>query len=106
MKFNILEKMAMLKAVDEVLRMDKKIKLGEVNFLDKFASSINFNLNDLKEVRDIEPAEAIAVLKVMPKPKKQALGRIMTQAANADGEVDEREIQFIYRVFSAAGIDP
>jgi tellurite resistance protein len=106
MKFNLLEKIAILKAVDEVLQMDQKIKLGEVNFLDKFATSIDFDLNDLKEVRKIEPAEAIAVLKVMPKPKKQALGRIMTQAANADGEVDEREIQFIYRIFSAAGIDP
>ena len=106
MEFNILEKLAMLKAIDEVLRIDQKIKLGELSFLDKLATSINFDLNQLKEVREIEPAEAIAVLKAMPKPQKQALGRIMTQAANADGEVDEREIQFIYRVFSAAGIDP
>jgi uncharacterized membrane protein YebE (DUF533 family) len=30
----------------------------------------------------------------------------MTEAANADGEVDVKEIQFIYRVFSAAGIEP
>lgn len=106
MEFNLIEKLAVLKAIDEVIQMDDKVKRGEVRFMDRLAEALDFEAELILEARKVEPAEAIGVLKAMPEPQKQALARLMNQAANADGEVDEQEIQFIYRVFSAAGIDP
>ena len=105
MKFNLLEKLAVLKAIDEVIQMDEQIKLGEVKFMDRLSEALDFDPSLVLEARKAEPAEAIGVLKAMPEPQKQTLARLMNEAANADGDVDEREIQFIYRVFSAAGID-
>lgn len=105
MRFNLIEKLAILKAIDEVIQMDEEIKSGEVKFMERLAEVLEFEPDLITEAREVEPAEAIAVLKVMPSPHKQTLARLMNEAANSDGEVDEREIQFIYRVFSAAGID-
>jgi uncharacterized membrane protein YebE (DUF533 family) len=41
----------------------------------------------------------------MPNPQKQLLARILNKAANADGVVDEQEIRFVFRIFTAAGIE-
>ena len=106
MKFNLVEKLALLKAIDEVIQMDDVIKPGELNYMEQLAGVMEFTSDHILEARDVEPAEAIAVLGAMPVEKQQALIRLMTEAANADGEVDVKEIQFIYRVFSAAGIEP
>ncbi|MDX1331704.1 MAG: TerB family tellurite resistance protein [Robiginitalea sp.] len=106
MKFNLVEKLALLKAIDEVIQMDEEIKPGELNYMEQLAEVMDFTADHIMEARDVEPAEAIAVLGAMPVEKQQSLIRLMTEAANADGEVDVKEIQFIYRVFSAAGIEP
>ncbi|MDG1571165.1 TerB family tellurite resistance protein [Robiginitalea sp. M366] len=105
MQFNLLEKLAVLKAIDEVIQMDNQIKRGEVRFMDRLADALDFKPELILEARKAEPGEALGVLRAMPDAQKQALARLMNEAANADGDVDEKEIQFIYRVFSAAGID-
>lgn len=106
MNFNLLEKLAVIKAIDELIQMDEAVRPGEVRYMQQLAEAMDFDLDLVLEARDSEPAEALAVLKAMPAEKQQALIRLMTEAANADGEVDEKEIQFIYRVFAAAGIEP
>ena len=100
-----MEKLAVIKAVDEVIQMDEVVKQGEVRFMDNLARNLEFDPRLVVEARRTEPAEALAVLKAMPEPQKQALARLLNEAANSDGEVDEKEIQFIYRVFAAAGIE-
>jgi uncharacterized tellurite resistance protein B-like protein len=105
MLFNLMEKLAVIKAVDEVIQIDEEVKKGEVKFMDRLSETLAFDSNLLAEARQVEAAEALAVLRAMPDPQKQALARLLNEAANADGEVDEREIRFIYRVFTAAGID-
>lgn len=100
-----MEKLAVLKAIDEVIQMDNEIRRGEVRFMDHLAEALDFAPELVLEARKAEPAEALGVLKAMPEAQKQTLARLMNEAANADGDVDEKEIQFIYRVFAAAGID-
>lgn len=104
MELNIIEKLAVIKAVDEVIRMDDILDVGELDYLTQLAEVLNFDAELLIQAREVEAVEAIAVIKVMPESKKAFLMRIMTEAANADGVVDEAEIQFIYRVLAAAGI--
>ena len=105
MVFNLMEKLAVIKAVDEVIQIDEEVKKGEVKFMERLSETLVFDSDLLAEARRVEAAEALAVLRAMPDPQKQALARLLNEAANADGEVDEREIRFIYRVFAAAGID-
>ncbi len=104
MELNIIEKLAVIKAVDEVIRMDDMLDVGELDYLSQLAEVLNFDAELLIQAREVEAIEAIAVIQVMPESKKAFLMRSMTEAANADGVVDEAEIQFIYRVLSAAGI--
>ena len=47
----------------------------------------------------------MAILKVMPENKKEALARMLNEAANADGRVGEDELKAIYRIFSLIGIN-
>ncbi len=104
MELNIIEKLAVIKAVDEVIRMDDMLDVGELDYLTQLAEVLDFDVDLLLQARDVEAVEAIAVIRVMSEPKKAFLMRSMTEAANADGVVDEAEIQFIYRVLAAAGI--
>lgn len=104
MPFNLMEKLAVLKTIDEVIQMDEEIKDGEIDFMNRLTDTLDVEPNLIREARNTEPAEALAVLRVMPDEQKQLLARLLNEAANSDGEVDEREIQFVYRVLTAAGI--
>ena len=104
MELNIIEKLAVIKAVDEVIRMDDMLDVGELDYLSQLAEVMNFDTDLLIQAREVEAIEAIAVIQVMPESKKTFLVRSMTEAANADGVVDEAEMQFIFRVMAAAGI--
>ncbi|MDM9630290.1 DUF533 domain-containing protein [Robiginitalea aurantiaca] len=104
MEFNAIEKLAILKAVDEVIRMDDILHIGELDYLSKLAEVLEFDTEQILQAREVEAIQAISVIRVMSEQKKAFLMRSMTEAANADGKVDEAEIQFIYRVFAAAGI--
>lgn len=106
MNFNLMEKLAVIKAIDEVIRVDDKIRPEELDFMEQLSDVLDFGSEHILEAREVEPAEAMAVLRAMPPEKQQSLVKLMTRAANADGDVDEKEIRFIYRVFSAAGIEP
>lgn len=100
-----MEKLAVIKAVDEVIQIDEEVKKGEEKFMNRLSEALVFDEQLLAEARRVEAAEALAVLRAMPNPQKQALARLLNEAANADGEVDEREIRFIYRICAAAGIE-
>lgn len=95
----------MIKAVDEVIQIDETIRKGEVRFMERLSKRLGFDSELLASAREVEAAEALAVLRAMPDAQKQTLARLLNEAANADGDVDEREIRFIYRIFSAAGIE-
>ena len=99
-----MEKLAVLKTIDEVIQMDEEIKDGEIDFMNRLSETLDVDPDLILEARNTEPAEALAVLRAMPDEQKQLLARLLNEAANSDGEVDEREIQFIYRVLTAAGI--
>ena len=49
MEFNLLEKLAVLKAIDEVIQMDNTVKRGEVRFMDRLADAIKQVLGDAIE---------------------------------------------------------
>lgn len=78
-----MEKLAVFKSVDEIIQLDEEIRPGEVRFMEELCESLGFEKAMLREARRVDAAEALAVLKAMPEPQKQALARILNKAANA-----------------------
>ncbi len=105
MKFNLVEKLAIIKAIDEVIMADGKVKPGEVTLMSKLAGILRFDMGMLQEARKTDAKECISILKSMPQTKKHALKVMLTEAANADKEVDEKELLLIQGILKAAGME-
>ncbi|NNE77509.1 MAG: TerB family tellurite resistance protein [Pricia sp.] len=105
MEFNLAEKLAILKAIDEVILVDGTVYSGELNLLNQFMRMLKFDKNLLQEARDVDSKEALLILGAMTESKKKALSLILTEMANADGKVDNEEIHLILNIFKSVGIE-
>lgn len=105
MEYNLAEKLAIIKAIDEVIMADGKVKPGEVTIMTKLAGIMRFDMGMLQEARRIDARECMSILKTMPPNKKHALNIMLTEAANADGRVDEKELRLIKGILETAGIE-
>lgn len=105
MEFNLAEKLAIIKALDEVILADGHVKTGEVRIINKLASVLGFSMELMEEARRVDARECMSILKAMPFGKKHALTVLLSEVANADGSVDERELKLISGILEAAGID-
>lgn len=100
-----MEKLGVLKAVDQVIRVDEMVYEGEVFFISQLSKVITFDRGLFDQAREIEFDEAMMILKNMPDYKKEALAMILNQAANSDGSVGDEELRTIRRIFKATGVD-
>ncbi|MEJ2584809.1 MAG: TerB family tellurite resistance protein [Robiginitalea sp.] len=105
MDFNETEKLGVLKAIDQVLRVDDRIYEGESFFLSQLSKVVNFDRELFVKAREMKLEDAIRTLRDMSEDKKEALAGMLNQAANADGKVQEAELKTIYDIFSRAGMD-
>lgn len=105
MEFNRLEKLGVLKAIDQVLRVDDRIYEGESFFVSQLSRVIDFDRELFERAGKMELDDAIKVLRDMPDHKKEALAVMLNEAANADGKVQEEELRTIQDIFSRAGVD-
>ena len=105
MKFNLAEKLAIVKAIDEVILADGNIDEGEIAYLTQLMNILDFDMNFVQEARQLNAAEAMLILRGMSEIKKHSLAIMLNEMANADGNVDESEMEVIISVFLAAGID-
>ena len=104
-EFNRLEKLGVLKAIDQVLRVDDRIYEGESFFVSQLSRVIDFDREIFERAGKMELDDAIKVLRDMPDHKKEALAVMLNEAANADGKVQEEELRTIQDIFSRAGVD-
>ena len=95
----------MLKAIDQVIRVDDRIYEGESFFVAQLSKVIGFDRQLFDMAREMDMADALAILREMPDRKKETLARMLSEAAAADGKVDERELKTIYQIFRDAGVD-
>ncbi len=105
MTFNLAEKLAIIKAIDEVILVDGQVNQGEVSFMNGLMRVLKIDTQIIQEARKITAKEGLLILSGMPENKKQALAVILQEMANADGKVDDKEIDLIINIFSTAGID-
>ncbi|MGB5228712.1 TerB family tellurite resistance protein [Eudoraea sp.] len=105
MNFNLAEKLAIVKAIDEVILVDGKVDKREIDFLTQLMDILKFDRVLIEEARKITAMECMQVLKAMPHNKKTALGVMLSEMANADGEFSEDEYRLIFNLLLEAGID-
>lgn len=105
MNFNLAEKLAIVKAIDEVILVDGRVSYGEVTLLNQILQVLKFDRKLIDEARDITAKESLSILRDMGNSKKHALAVILQEIAAADGLVDERELELMNKIFSEVGIE-
>ena len=63
--------MGVIKAIDEVIRVDDRIYEGESFFISQLSKVVDFDLELFDRARKMKLSDAIAVLKTMPDDKKE-----------------------------------
>lgn len=98
MKFNLAEKLAIVKAIDEVILADGRIDKGEIVYLGQLMDVLDFDFDFVEQARRFNIRQAIGVLQSMTQQKKQSLAIMLHEMANADGEIDEAEMNVLVAV--------
>lgn len=105
MTFTLTEKLAIAKALEELMKADEKIDKNEISYLAQIAQTIGFDVALIKQSREMNLQEAISALQGMTAEKKSILALMMHEMSKADGEISDSEIEVIASVLIAAGID-
>lgn len=104
MKFEDSVKLAFVKMVTDVIKVDGKIHPDELKELDKLKEKIGFDEVFLREAKDLDYDDAIVTLYNMPHDQKKALVEILDEVAMADGSVHKKEMALIIDTFINIGI--
>ena len=94
MEFNREEKLAVVKAISETILLDDHYRVGELVYLDQLMKSLDFDAKFVQEAKNLDSGEALITLKAMSEKKKEALLIMINEMSEADGEVDEKELDF------------
>jgi uncharacterized tellurite resistance protein B-like protein len=105
MNFTLTEKLAIVKALSEIIAADGKIDPSEINYLVHLGRVIGFEPSILNSAKEMNLKEAVTALSGMSDEKRAALAVMMHEMANADGKIVDSELEVIGAVFLAAGID-
>ena len=104
MNFEDSVKLAFVKMIYEVIKVDGKIHPNELEALDKLKKSIGFDEAFLNKAKELEYDEAIVTLYNMPHEQKKDLAEILDQVAMSDGSVHRKEMTLIIDTFINIGI--
>ena len=104
MEFNLMEKLALVQAINSVILADGTVHNGEINALTQLMHRIDFDSNFMVQARNIDAEQGVSILNGMPDEKKKALAAILEEVAIADGFVNEKETALMLSIFSAMGI--
>lgn len=104
MEFSLAEKLAVIRAIEDVIVADRRVDGREVSFMKQLSYFLNFDMSLIGEARKLNRQEGMLILSGMAANKKQSLGLILKEMAGADGRVNDDELTVIYGIFADAGI--
>lgn len=102
--FNVVEKLAIVRAVDSVILADGTVHQAEISALGRLMHRIDFDSNFILQARNFSGEQVLRVLREMPKSKKVALMGILEEVAISDGFVHEKEAALMDTIFTSMGI--
>jgi len=104
MKYNLAEKLAIIKAMEEVILADGQIENSELDFMSELMQILRFDKSLIKESRDITEKEYKSILKGMPQNKKHALAVLLNETGSSDGNLSKKERKLIGKILKKAGL--
>lgn len=104
MNFNLAEKLAIVKVIDEIILSDGEIDQREVNYLQQLMMQLDFDMEFVNEARKLNATEALVIISNLTTLKKQALKVMMHEMAMADGEFHNDEAELILTVLATTGM--
>jgi len=101
--YSIVEKLAIVQALDALILADGKVHNGEINELTELMKILDFDSNFLVQARSTTPNQCALILRKMSDEKKKELVFILKQMALADGFEHETEIDLIEDILQTIG---
>ncbi len=105
MEFNLAEKLAIVKAIDQVILADGHIEEEEILYLQQVMNVLEIDLSFVQEAIKFNSKQARVILQNMSDHKKGLLSIMLREMANADGNIDRKEMNLILAIFSNSGVD-
>lgn len=106
MKFNLAEKLGIVKMIDSVIYADGIVHQGEISLMGELMKVIDFDSNFIIQARNIASSQSLILLSNMTHEKKQAMASILEEVAMADGFKHEKELALLLKIFAVIGIEP
>jgi len=103
MGYNLAEKLAIIKAIEEVILADGQIENSEMDFMAQLMQILRFDHSLIKESRDVTDKEYKAILKEMSNNKKHALAVLLNETGSSDGNLSKKERKLIAKILKKAG---
>ena len=95
MHFDQAEKMAVVKAINETIRLDDQYKVGELIYLDELMNTLDFDVQYMEKAKQLSSQKTVHALQSMTKEKKEALIVMIDKMAESDGNVHQKEKEFL-----------
>lgn len=105
MKFEISEKLAIVRVIDSLIYADGIVHEGEINAFSKLMELLDFDANFLIQARNLDTIQSMAILKNFSQKKKCLLENLMDEVAKSDGFVHQKEIEMMENVLSVIKLD-
>lgn len=106
MKYNLAEKLGIVKMIDSVIYADGVVHQGEISFMGELMKLLDFDSNFILQARNIDNSQSLVLLSNMPNDKKLALATILEEVALSDGFKHEKELQLLLKIFAVIGVKP
>ena len=105
MDFNLAEKLAIVKAIDQVILADGHIEEEEILYLKQVMNVLEIDMTFVQEARKFNTIQARVILQKMSNHKKSLLLIMLREMANADDNIDKEEMKLIDSIFANSGVD-
>lgn len=103
--YSLIEKLAIVRSLDEIISADEIRDPSEIKMLEKIMHKMELNTSFVDEARRLKFSESMDVLKRMPLKRKKLFAELMHKVAIADGYADENETNLIIDIYKKANID-
>lgn len=105
MKFKEQHKTALAKVLSDLVQCDGIVNQGEIDFLQQVYALFNITLTSRKKATNISLSEAVAVLKGLGAPEKNAILRMFQRLSLSDDSLAPTESLLITSIMLSIGID-
>jgi uncharacterized tellurite resistance protein B-like protein len=105
MKYTLLEKLAIVKVLDEMILADKIEDPKEREYLNNVATELQITPEFTIESRQLRNAECLDILRRMEPEKKDKFTQMLREITEADGHADPAEVNMMIGIFESLGLN-